>query len=95
MDNILDRNTSKSEVIGRCGRDEQKWMTTQNGQAECTRSNAKKTKTKKTVIRMKWDNRESLYITYSTLRIPCNWRVDHVAICDKSNTLYDENFSNE
>jgi len=47
MDNILDRNPSKSEVIGRCGRDEQKWMTTQNGQAECTRSNAKKTKTKK------------------------------------------------
>ena len=32
MDNIWDRNPSKSEVIGRCGEDEKKPMTTQNPQ---------------------------------------------------------------
>ena len=30
MDKICDRNPSKSEVIGRCGGDEKKRMTTQN-----------------------------------------------------------------
>ena len=41
MDKIWYRNHSKSEVIGRCGGDEEKRMTTQNRQ----QSNAKKTKT--------------------------------------------------
>ena len=40
MDKIWDRNPSKSEVIGRCGEDEEEKMTTQNRQ----KSNAKKTK---------------------------------------------------
>ena len=39
MDNIWYWNPSKSEVIGRCGGDEQKRMTTQNRQ----KSNDKKT----------------------------------------------------
>ena len=38
MDTIWYRNPSKSEVIGRCGGDENNWMTTQNRQ----KSNAKK-----------------------------------------------------
>ena len=38
MDKIWDRNPSKSEVIGRCGGDEKKRMTTQNRK----KSNAKK-----------------------------------------------------
>ena len=32
MDKIWNRNLSKSEVIGYCGRDEKKRMTTQNQQ---------------------------------------------------------------
>ena len=42
MDKIWYRNTSKSEVIGRCGRDEKNRMTTHNRQ----KSNAKKNKNK-------------------------------------------------
>ena len=40
MDKIWYRNPSKSEIIGRCGGDEKKRMTTQNRQ----KSNAKKNK---------------------------------------------------
>ena len=40
MDKIWYRNPSKSEVIGRCGGDEKKGMTTQNRH----KSNAKKNK---------------------------------------------------
>ena len=43
MDKIWYRNPSKSEVIGRCGGDEKKRMTTQNRQ----KSNAKKNKKNK------------------------------------------------
>ena len=39
MDKIWYRNPSKSEVIGRCGEDEKKQMTTQNWQ----KSKVKKT----------------------------------------------------
>ena len=38
MDKICDRNTSKSEAIGRCGGDGKKRMTTQNRH----KANAKK-----------------------------------------------------
>ena len=41
MNKIWERNPSKLEVIGRCGWDEQT-----NDQAEPTKSNAKKQKTK-------------------------------------------------
>ena len=44
MDNIWDRNPSKSEVIDRCGGDEKK----KNDHAEPTKPNAKKDNQKKT-----------------------------------------------
>ena len=40
MDKILNRNPSKSEIIGRCGGDDKNRMITQNRQ----KSNAKKQK---------------------------------------------------
>ena len=47
MDKIWIENPSKSDVIGRCGGDEKKRMTTQN-----KKSNAKKNKNKKTIDKL-------------------------------------------
>ena len=61
MDKIWDSNPSKSEVIGRCGGDETKRITTQNQQ----KLNAKNHKTNKQT------NKQGTYFSESAAKLLC------------------------